>query len=152
MAVDHPQNPTLLPENPEPTEAVLLQASAFGAAAAALPTSRGVVVVVVPAHNEEAEIRQTLESLFRRTRRPDRIVVVADNCTYANVEIAQSMGVEVLKTIGNESKKAGALIQGWRDEWQTRALAAESQRVLIELRMLRFIWDAPAIREAPAGL
>ncbi|MGH3040037.1 MAG: glycosyltransferase [Gaiellaceae bacterium] len=71
------------------------------------------VVALVPAHNEEEHIGATVESLLRQTRPLDRIVVVADNCTDSTVSIALSYeGVEVIETVGNASRKAGALNQG----------------------------------------
>lgn len=69
------------------------------------------VLVLVPAHDEEDVIRDTLESLRRQTRPADRIVVVLDNCTDSTAAIAMSMGVEIFTTIGNGDKKAGALNQ-----------------------------------------
>jgi poly-beta-1,6-N-acetyl-D-glucosamine synthase len=70
-------------------------------------------VALIPAHNEEEHIGATLESLHRQTRRLDRIVVVADNCTDRTVSIARSYeGVEVIETVGNTARKAGALNQG----------------------------------------
>jgi cellulose synthase/poly-beta-1,6-N-acetylglucosamine synthase-like glycosyltransferase len=71
----------------------------------------GQVVVLVPAHNEQACIAGTLRSLAEQTRRPDRVVVVADNCTDATATIAQECGAEVFTTVGNSHKKAGALNQ-----------------------------------------
>jgi poly-beta-1,6-N-acetyl-D-glucosamine synthase len=71
------------------------------------------VVALVPAHNEEKHIAATVESLLRQTRPLDRIVVVADNCTDRTVSIARSYeGVEVVETVGNTARKAGALNQG----------------------------------------
>ena len=69
----------------------------------------GVVTVLVPAHNESAGITETLISLNNQTRRPDRVIVVADNCTDDTEELALAQGVEVLRTAGNKDKKAGAL-------------------------------------------
>ncbi|MGA8789257.1 MAG: glycosyltransferase family 2 protein [Paenarthrobacter sp.] len=69
----------------------------------------GVVTVLVPAHNESAGITETLTSLNNQTRRPDRIIVVADNCTDDTESLALAQGVEVLRTVGNKDKKAGAL-------------------------------------------
>ena len=69
----------------------------------------GVVTVLVPAHNESAGITETLTSLNNQTRRPDRIIVVADNCTDDTEALALAQGVEVLRTVGNKDKKAGAL-------------------------------------------
>ncbi|MGY4643681.1 glycosyltransferase family 2 protein [Cellulomonas sp. URHB0016] len=67
--------------------------------------------VLVPAHDEEAILAQTLASLEHQTRPPDRVLVVADNCTDGTVRIAQERGVEVVETVGNTQHKAGALNQ-----------------------------------------
>jgi glycosyltransferase involved in cell wall biosynthesis len=67
--------------------------------------------VLVPAHNEELILGETLESLRRQRRAPDRVIVVADNCTDATTEIARAQGAEVIETVGNTEKKAGALNQ-----------------------------------------
>ena len=69
------------------------------------------ITALIPAHNEEDCIAATLASLGRQTTPPDRIVVVADNCTDRTVEIARAAGVEVIETVGNTAKKAGALNQ-----------------------------------------
>jgi biofilm PGA synthesis N-glycosyltransferase PgaC len=69
------------------------------------------VVVVIPAHNEAARIASTIDSLKAQQRLPDRVLVVADNCTDSTVRIAREAGVEVLESVGNTQKKAGALNQ-----------------------------------------
>jgi poly-beta-1,6-N-acetyl-D-glucosamine synthase len=69
------------------------------------------VTVLIPAHNEEACIRATLESLVSQSHRPERVIVVADNCTDGTAMIARTAGVEVFETEGNTKKKAGALNQ-----------------------------------------
>jgi cellulose synthase/poly-beta-1,6-N-acetylglucosamine synthase-like glycosyltransferase len=69
------------------------------------------ITVLVPAHNEAAGIRATLESLARQTRPADRVVVIADNCNDDTAAIASGAGAEVLVTVGNRHKKAGALNQ-----------------------------------------
>ncbi len=69
------------------------------------------VVVLVPAHNEEALIADTVASLFAQTRCPDRILVVADNCTDRTPELATAAGAEVFFTQNNRDKKAGGLNQ-----------------------------------------
>lgn len=69
----------------------------------------GVVTVLVPAHNESAGITETLLSLKNQTHRPDRVIVVADNCTDDTEELALVQGAEVMRTVGNKDKKAGAL-------------------------------------------
>ncbi|WP_426593202.1 glycosyltransferase [Cellulomonas sp. McL0617] len=67
--------------------------------------------VLIPAHDEEAIIAVALTSLSHQTRAPDRVVVVADNCTDGTVRIARERGVEVIETVGNTQHKAGALNQ-----------------------------------------
>jgi cellulose synthase/poly-beta-1,6-N-acetylglucosamine synthase-like glycosyltransferase len=69
------------------------------------------VTVLIPAHDEAASIGATLDSLMAQEPAPDRIIVVADNCTDATVEIAREHGAEVFETVDNTRKKAGALNQ-----------------------------------------
>ena len=69
------------------------------------------IVALVPAHNEAAGIRATIDSLARQTRRADRVVVIADNSSDDTAAIAADAGAEVFVTIGNLHKKAGALNQ-----------------------------------------
>jgi poly-beta-1,6-N-acetyl-D-glucosamine synthase len=76
------------------------------------------LVVLVPAHDEEAGIADTVEGLLAQET-PEwleiaGIVVVADNCTDRTVEIARRYPVTVIETEGNTEKKAGALNEGWR--------------------------------------
>lgn len=69
------------------------------------------ITVLIPAHNEAASLAATIESVLAQSYRPDRVVVVADNCTDATVDIARQAGVDVLESVGNTKKKAGALNQ-----------------------------------------
>ena len=69
------------------------------------------LTVLVPAHNEALTIVATLESLWRQTRPPDKVVVVADNCTDDTADLARRHGADVFTTVGNTDKKAGALNQ-----------------------------------------
>jgi len=73
------------------------------------------ITILVPAHNEAERIGATLASLQRQSRRPDRVIVVADNCTDDTVGIARAAGAEVHPTVGNSHKKAGALNQVLRE-------------------------------------
>lgn len=72
------------------------------------------VTVLIPAHNEEASLPTTIASLMAQSHRPERIIVVADNCTDSTVAIARRAGVEVFESVGNSKKKAGALNQALR--------------------------------------
>lgn len=72
------------------------------------------IVLVIPAHNEAAEIVATMQSVEAQTLRPDRRIVICDNCTDATPELARSRpGWEVWETVGNTGKKGGALNQAW---------------------------------------
>lgn len=75
------------------------------------PEGRITITVLVPAHNEEAILPVTLGALAKQTRPPDRVVVVADNCTDRTVAIAKEMGHEAFETVNNVHKKGGALNQ-----------------------------------------
>ena len=69
------------------------------------------ITVLIPAHNEERLIGATIRSLMKQNRKPDRIIVVADNCTDGTVAVAKKLGIEVFKSVKNTDKKAGALNQ-----------------------------------------
>lgn len=69
------------------------------------------VTVLIPAHNEEELVGQTIDSLMGQNRKPERVIVIADNCTDRTIEIARSRGVEVFESVNNTQKKAGALNQ-----------------------------------------
>lgn len=64
-----------------------------------LPNSGPVsFAVIVPAHNEEAGIAASLESLLRAPFTPQpRVIVVADNCDDATASVARRFGVEVVE-------------------------------------------------------
>ncbi|MEU3296901.1 glycosyltransferase family 2 protein [Streptomyces longwoodensis] len=71
----------------------------------------GRIVVLVPAHNEEALIAETLQSLAAQTRPADEVIVVADRCTDRTVQISAAHGAKVVESVGNTQAKAGALNQ-----------------------------------------
>lgn len=109
----------LPPAGPEPTSLVPLPGNWANLATSADVRPMPVTVVpatttlvaLIPAHNEASDIVETVRSLQRQSRPPDRIVVVADNCTDATVTLAHSAGAEVIETVHNKHKKAGALNQ-----------------------------------------
>ena len=75
------------------------------------------ITVLIPAHNEEKIIQQTIESVFTQTRMPDQVIVISDNSSDNTVKIAQKMkeiygeSLIIYETIDNKTKKAGALNQ-----------------------------------------
>ena len=62
------------------------------------------VTVLIPAHNEEVSLPSTIASLRVQSRSPERIIVVADNCTDSTVEIAHDAGVELYESVENTKK------------------------------------------------
>jgi cellulose synthase/poly-beta-1,6-N-acetylglucosamine synthase-like glycosyltransferase len=53
--------------------------------------------VLIPAHNEEAVIGETLASVALELRPGDRVLVVADNCRDRTAEIAHLAGAQVVE-------------------------------------------------------
>lgn len=54
------------------------------------------IVVLIPAHDEEAGISKTISSILPQLKSIDRLIVVADNCTDNTAKISQEMGAEVV--------------------------------------------------------
>jgi cellulose synthase/poly-beta-1,6-N-acetylglucosamine synthase-like glycosyltransferase len=82
--------------------------------------SRPRVAVLVPAHNEQFVIGNTLASISRQLETGDRLVVVADNCSDHTADTARQQGAEV--TIRSDSTLRGkgyALDHGLRFLEQT---------------------------------
>jgi len=71
----------------------------------------GRLTALMPAHNEERMLGPALTSVLGQSHPPDRVVVIADNCTDRTEEIAAGLGAEVIRTVGNRHQKAGALNQ-----------------------------------------
>lgn len=67
------------------------------------------MIVLIPAHNEQDCLANTISSIKNQTVYGHRIIVVSDNSTDDTVKIAKDMGVEVIETKNNSHKKAGAL-------------------------------------------
>lgn len=65
-------------------------------------------VVIVPAHNEVAHIRKTLQSILKCKGSFD-CVVIADNCTDNTAEVAKEEKVQVVERHSNELGKHYAL-------------------------------------------
>jgi len=70
-----------------------------------------IIWALIPAYNEEKTICKTIKSLQVQTIKPQRIVVIADNCSDNTAKIAKDNGAEVFVTKNNKNKKAGAYNQ-----------------------------------------
>jgi cellulose synthase/poly-beta-1,6-N-acetylglucosamine synthase-like glycosyltransferase len=80
-----------------------------------LSSSRRRLAVLVPAHNEEAGLSSTLESIKLELILGDRLLVVADNCTDKTASFARSAGAEVIERCdSNNVGKGFALDYGLR--------------------------------------
>lgn len=86
----------------------VLRATADGSGGADRPVS---ITALIPAHNEEVALAVTLPALLAQSRPPDRVIVVADNCSDGTEAVAAAQGVTVVPTVGNRERKAGALNQ-----------------------------------------
>jgi cellulose synthase/poly-beta-1,6-N-acetylglucosamine synthase-like glycosyltransferase len=73
------------------------------------------VIVLIPAYNEEGCIGDALYSVWTQSRLPDRVIVVADNCSDGTAAVARIWDAEVYETVNNRHKKAGALNQALGD-------------------------------------
>ncbi|MEZ6143224.1 MAG: glycosyltransferase family 2 protein [Zavarzinella sp.] len=74
---------------------------------------RSKCAILIPAHNEEVMIKQTLERLQTQVQSTDRIVVIADNCMDETAQIARTVGVEVIeRTHATDRGKGFALAHG----------------------------------------
>lgn len=101
------------------------------------------VTVLIPAHDEEAMLPNTLPPLLAQSIPPDRVIVVADNCTDQTPEIARQHGLEVFATVGNTEKKGGALNQALKV-----FLPPKGENDIIMVMDADTILDAGFIREA----
>ncbi len=68
---------------------------------------RAKIVVLIPAHDEEPVIGETLDRLLPTITGGDRVLVVADNCTDRTAAIARSKGVEVIERFDEVNRGKG---------------------------------------------
>ncbi|KAA3618402.1 MAG: glycosyltransferase family 2 protein [Flavobacterium sp.] len=73
------------------------------------------IYVVIPAHNEEAFLRKTLDSLINQTLRPSRIVVVNDNSSDGTQEIINTYSarysfIEGVTLVSSEAHAPGSKV------------------------------------------
>jgi len=84
------------------------------------------VAILMPAHDEEAVIAQTLRSLTPQLASKDRLLVVADNCSDATARIARDEGAEVIER--EDRARRG---KGYALDFGVRHLAARAPEVVI---------------------
>ncbi len=69
--------------------------------------SRPRVAVLIPAHDEEQVLEDTLRAVSPALADDDRLLVVADNCTDRTAELAHVLGAEVYERIDPEHRGKG---------------------------------------------
>lgn len=84
--------------------------------------SRGVIAIIVPAHNEAGGIARTVGNLLEIARADGAatVVVIADNCSDATAQIARTCGARVLERF--DEKRRG---KGYALDFAFRSLAGE---------------------------
>jgi cellulose synthase/poly-beta-1,6-N-acetylglucosamine synthase-like glycosyltransferase len=85
-------------------------------------------VIVVPAHDEELGLRESLARLREAAEGLARILVVADNCTDRTATIAREARVEVIER--NEPEHRG---KGYALDFAKRLLAADPPELVVVL-------------------
>ena len=92
----------------------LLAEAALGAkdtAQGSVPSRRGTLAVLIPAHDEAAVIGATLASVSAQLRDGDRMLVVADNCSDETAKIARAAGAEVTERRHETDRGKGFALQ-----------------------------------------
>jgi cellulose synthase/poly-beta-1,6-N-acetylglucosamine synthase-like glycosyltransferase len=84
------------------------------------------LAVLVPAHDEAAGIRETLEALVAQLAAGDRLLVVADNCSDDTAGIARSCGAEVV-----ERRNPDLRGKGYALDFGLASLDADPPRVVV---------------------
>ena len=83
------------------------------------------IYVIIPAHNEEALITQTLDSLVHQTQPPEKVVVVDDNSTDATAQKVRSYQrqypwIDLVSTRGSTEHLPGSkVIQAFQKGFET---------------------------------
>lgn len=108
-------------------------------------------IVLIPAHNEEEQIAAAIESVLAQTYRAALVVVIGDNCTDSTLEIARRYPVEVMETVGNRDRKAGALNQAWQKYGQdARFVVTMDADTILDSRCLELL-RAQAVKDPKIG-
>lgn len=84
--------------------------------------------IVIPAHNEEGNIRESIESCLSVDYPPDKlkIYVVADNCTDKTADIARLYNVECLERRNNEF-----MGKGYALSWAFEKILSKHEAIVV---------------------
>ena len=89
-------------------------------------TPRPRCAILIPAHDEEAGIGATLDTLKHELRDGDRVVVIADNCIDRTAEIARSHQAEAIER--HDSDRRG---KGFALDFGLAHLAADPPEIVV---------------------
>lgn len=84
------------------------------------------LALVVPAHNEEGVVRQSVASMIASSPAGTRVLVVAHNCSDGTADQAEAGGAEVVRLDRPDERGKGYALAGGRD-----ALVADPPEVVI---------------------
>lgn len=113
-------------------------------------TQRLTVTVVVPAHNEESCIGDTLRSIAAQTRMPDEVLVIDDGSSDRTGEIAAALGARVFRTPGTGCK--GSAVNAALDAITTDALVlVDADTLLHPEAVAHVVADLEAGNDATHG-
>ena len=79
------------------------------------PADLSRLAIIVPAHNEEVAIADTLHSLIRELPSSEQVIVVADNCTDETATIASGLGVIVIERNDEMARGKGYALKAGMD-------------------------------------
>ena len=90
-------------------------------------------VLVIPAHNEEANIAATVASCraMDYNRRDFRVVVIADNCDDATAKAAKDAGAEVLERVDHERRSKGFALEYFFDQLESKGQGGTYDAVVV---------------------
>ncbi|MEL6494746.1 MAG: glycosyltransferase family 2 protein [Cyanobacteria bacterium J06623_7] len=90
--------------------------------------TRPKTTVLIPAHNEAAQIKEVIEDLQTQLTQGDRVIVIADNCHDNTAELARSTGVTVLER-ENKTERG----KGYALDYAMQQIRDEPPEVLVIL-------------------
>jgi cellulose synthase/poly-beta-1,6-N-acetylglucosamine synthase-like glycosyltransferase len=67
--------------------------------------------VIIPAHNEEAVIKETINSVLPQLRREDFLLVVADNCSDRTAQVSRDCGATVTERKNDLNRGKGFALE-----------------------------------------
>ena len=102
------------------------------------------ISVLIPAHNEQEIIIETLKSIFSQTLKPTEVIVMCDNCTDNTIPLINEFknvtkaNVKIFVTENNTGRKAGALNQAFNKLKLQKYVLIMDADTLIDKNALEF--------------